>query len=74
MADNATGKYEEEIKQSTVAVLILKDKVIMTSNGTAGQVVYNYTDITNAYGLTEFTKQDVINYIDGMNVATSVAK
>ena len=68
--ENVTSQYEEEIKGSAVAVLILKDKVIMLPNGTAGQVVYNYTDITNAYGLTEFTKQDVINYIDGMNIVS----
>ena len=65
--ENPIQQYEEEIKGSTVAVLILKDKVIMTSNGTAGQVVYNYSDIANSYGLNDFTKQDVINYIDGMN-------
>jgi len=68
--EDANVKYEEEIKQSTVAVLILKDKVIMTSNGTAGQVVYKYTDITNAYGVNEFTKQDVINYIDEISVVS----
>ena len=70
IVEDATVKYEEEIKQSTVAVLMLKDKVIMTSNGTAGQVMYNYSDLTTAYGLTEFTKQDLINYIDGMNVVS----
>ena len=67
---NETEKYEKEIKESTLAVLILKDKVIMTSEGTAGQVVYNYSDITNAYGVTEFTKQDVIKYIDGINIVS----
>ncbi len=70
ITEDATVKYEEEIKQSTVAVLILKDKVIMTSNGTTGQVMYKYTDLVNAYGLTEITKQDVINYIDEMNVVS----
>lgn len=70
ITEDATVKYEEEIKQSTVAILILKDKVIMTSNGTTGQVMYKYTDLVNAYGLTEFTKQDLINYIDGMNVVS----
>ena len=68
--ENALQQYEKEIDNSTVAILVLKDKVIMTSNGTAGQVVYNYTDITNAYGVTEFTKQDVINYIDGLNIVS----
>lgn len=65
--ENATEQYKEEINDSTVALLILKDKVIMTSNGTAGQVMYNYSDLTNEYGLTQFNKQDVINFIDGIN-------
>ena len=65
--EEATVKYQEEIKNSTVAVIILKDKVVMTSSDTAGQVVYKYTDIANAYGLTQFTKQEAINYIDGLN-------
>jgi len=68
--EDATVKYEEEIKQSVAAIVILKDKVIMTSNSTSGQVMYKYTDLVNAYGLTEFTKQDVVNYIDGMNPIT----
>ena len=66
-SENWAEKYKEEIKQSAVSVLILKDKVIMTSNGTAGQVMYNYSDLTNEYGLTQFNKQDVINFIDGIN-------
>lgn len=68
ITDNATQQYEEEIKESAATVLVLKDKIIMTSNDAAGQVLYNYSDIIDTYGITEFTKQDVINYIDGMNV------
>jgi len=69
-AENWAEKYKEEINKSTVAVLILQDKVIMASNGTSGQVMYNYSDLTNEYGLTEFTKQDVINYVDNMNIVS----
>ena len=68
--ENVTEQYKEEMKGSAISVLILKDKFIITSNGTSGQVMYNYSDITNAYGLTEFTKQDAINYIDGINVVS----
>lgn len=65
--EEATVKYEEEIKQSAGVILILKDKVIIASNSTNGQVMYKYTDLINADDVTEFTKQDVISYIDGMN-------
>ena len=67
IVENGIVKYEEEIKESALTVLLLKNKIVMTSNGAAGQVIYNYSDLTNAYGLTQFTKQDIINYIDGMN-------
>lgn len=67
---DAAGKYKEQIKENEVAVLILKDQVIMKANDTeAGQVAYKYSDIVNSYGISaDFTKQDVVNYIDGMNV------
>jgi len=70
IVDNATEMYEEEIKGSSVAVLILKDKIIITSNDAAGQVSYNYIDISNTYGLTRFNKQNVIEYIDGISIAS----
>lgn len=66
--DNETNKYEEQIKNNTLGVLMLKDKCIVLSNGTMGQVTYKYSDIANTYGITEFTKQDTINYIDSMNI------
>jgi len=67
---DAAGKYKEQIKENKVAVLILKDQVIMKANDTEdGQVAYKYSDIVNSYGISaDFTKQDVVNYIDGMNV------
>ena len=68
--DNGTEEYEKDIKNNTMGVLILKDRCIVLSNGTMGQVTYKYSDIANSYGLTEFTKQDVINYIESMNIAT----
>lgn len=70
IVDNATERYEEEIKGSSVAVLILKDKIIITSNDTAGQVSYNYLDIANNYGITRFNKQNVIEYIDGISIVS----
>lgn len=67
IVENAIEKYKEELNGTDVAILILKDKFILTSNGTAGQVAYNYLELTNRYEITEFTKQEVINYIDRIN-------
>ena len=66
--ENETNIYEEQIKNNTLGVLILKDKFIVLSNGTMGQVTYKYSDIANSYGITEFTKQDAIKYIDNINI------
>jgi len=71
--DNETDKYEKEIKNNTLGLLLLKDKCIVLSNGTMGQVSYKYSDIANSYGISEFTKQDVINYIDGINIVSIYA-
>ena len=70
---NESEKYQEEINGRTVGILILKDKIIMTSDDTSGQVVYNYLDVANRYGITELTKQDVINYMDGLNPISTYA-
>ena len=66
--ENATEQYASEIDNSAVTIMLLKNKLIVTTNGTAGQVVYNYSEITNIYEVTEFTKQDAINYIESRNI------
>ena len=71
--DSESDKYEKEIKNNTLGLLILKDKCVVLSNGTMGQVTYKYSDIASGYNITEFTKQDVVNYIDSMNVISIYA-
>lgn len=68
--ENATEKYEEEIKNNDVAVLVLKDKIIIKSDNTTGQVVYDYKDIASTYNLNEFTKKDAIEYIEQINIVS----
>ncbi len=71
-AENA-DKYKEEIKNTNLAITILKDKLVITTNDVTGQVVYNYSDLISPYGITEFTKQDVINYVEGINAISIYA-
>lgn len=66
---NETEKYEEEKE----GILILKDKCIILSNNAMGQVAYKYEDIAKNYNISDFTKQDVVNYVEGMNIVSICA-
>lgn len=71
--ESEINKYEKEIGNNTIGVLILKDKCIVLSNTTAGQVTYKYSDIASSYNITEFTKQNAIEYIDNINIVSVYA-
>ena len=62
------GTLEEYEEEKDIGILLLKDKIIVLSNNAMGQVIYSYEDIAKGYGITEFTKEDVINYVEGMNI------
>ena len=62
------GILENYEKDNKTGILLLEDKCIILSNSGMGQVTYKYQDLANGYGITEFTKQDVINYIDNLNI------
>lgn len=68
--ENEAQEYKEELKNSSLGLLLLKDKVIVNSNTMSGQVVYNYSDIANSYGVSELSKQSAIEYIGGMNIVS----
>lgn len=68
ISGNEANKYEQEIEEGQLGILLLKDKCIILSNSSMGQVTYKYEDIASSYNITKFTKQDVINYVEGMNV------
>lgn len=63
--NSTLDKYD---KEKDVGILLLKDKLIILSNNSMGQVTYNYEDIARRYGITEFTKGDVIDYVENMNI------
>ena len=65
---DTNGTIENYEKDNKAGILLLEDKCIILSNSGMGQVAYKYEDLANSYGITEFTKQDVINYIDNLNI------
>lgn len=65
---DTNGTLEKYEKDTKTGILLLADKCIILSNSGMGQVTYKYQDLVSNYGITEFTKQDVINYIDNLNI------
>ena len=56
-------KYADEKN----GIIFLKDKLIILSNNSLGQVSYSYQTLATSYQLEKFTKQDAIQYIEGIN-------
>lgn len=69
ISSNEANQYEQEKN----GILFLKDKCVILSSNAMGQVTYQYKDLTTAYNITNFTKQDVINYAEGMNIVSIYA-
>lgn len=70
---NITGSEASKYEQEKSGILFLKDKCVILSSNAMGQVAYQYKDLATAYNLNEFTKQDVVNYIEGMNAVSIYA-
>lgn len=65
-----TNGYLEDYEQDKyTGILLLKDKCVILSNSGIGQVL-NYSEIFNSYNITEFTKQDVVNYVESINIVS----
>lgn len=60
--EQTINKYINEVEQYGSGMIILKNRVILKNGAVAGTINYNYQEITTQMKLTEFSKQDVINY------------
>lgn len=63
------GSLEDYEQDKYTGILLLKDKCIILSDSGIGQVL-NYSDIFNSYNISEFTKQDVVNYVESINIVS----
>ena len=65
--DTSNEDNTEKYQIKNQGVLFLKDKVLLLSNNAMGQVSYSYQELAQTYNIPDFTKQEAIHYIDGMN-------
>ncbi len=68
--ETVINQYINQVTNEGGGIIVLKDRVIVKNALVAGTVSYSYTDISDATGVTEFNKQDVINFANSGKIAT----
>lgn len=68
--EETVNQYINEITKAGSGMIVLKDKVILKNGAVAGTINYNYGELLSQMGITEFTKQDVIDYATNSQVIT----
>jgi len=64
------NKYINKVEDVGSGVIVLKNKVILKNSAIAGTINYEYSQIFGQMGITQFVKQDVINYANSTQIFT----
>ena len=59
--------YKNEISTYANGILLLKDRFIYRNEMLNQSISYEYKDIANVYGISEFNKEDVLTFIANVN-------
>ena len=68
--EETINQYLNQINEYGTGALILKNRVVLKNITMIGEVSYNYQESLNSMNLTEFNKQDVINYVENGEINT----
>lgn len=64
------NQYMNEIEKVGNGMIVLKNKVILKNGTVAGTISYNYKELLEPIGIKQFTKQNVIDYINSPQIIT----
>ena len=64
------NKYINEISEETGGLIILKNRVIIKQVGMTGTLNYNYEDLVNQIGMSNFDKEQVIEFVTGTQMTS----
>lgn len=59
------NQYINDVKEEENAIIILKNKLILKTSGVSESTNYSYEDLFGQMGVTEFNKQQLIDYLTG---------
>ncbi len=62
-SEETINQYKNSISETGTGVIILKDQVTIKDTAMTGDVSYNYKESLESMNITEFNKQDLINYV-----------
>lgn len=62
-SEETINQYLNQINEYGTGALVLKNRVVLKNITMIGEVSYNYQESLNSMNLTEFNKQDVVNYV-----------
>lgn len=66
-SEEEINNYINEIKDEN-GIIMLKNKLILRENGINGNISYSYEELLQQLGITEFNKQDLINYLSSNKI------
>ena len=69
-SEEQINQYLNEIGSNESGIVVLKQKVLVKTPGVAGSISYDYQQILGNMQITQFNKQDVINYADRNQIIT----
>ena len=60
------NEYIDEIGRYDSGIIILKDKIVYKNNLLSGTMEYEYNQIANEYSISNFTKEELLELINGL--------
>ncbi len=62
------NQYVNDVSNEENAVIVLKNKLMLKEVGTGKTTDYNYKELLGEMGVTEFNKQELVEYLTGKNM------
>ena len=69
-SEETINQYLNQINEYGAGAIVLKNRVVLKNITMIGEVSYNYKESLDSMNLTEFSKQDVINYVQNGQINT----
>lgn len=67
-SEEQINSYINEVTEKGNGLVVLKNRVVMKNEAITGTASYNYNELFSQMGLTSFTKQDIVNYINSSEI------
>ena len=62
--EQTINQYISQIEENGDGIVVLNNRVVIKNSAVSGTISYEYDQVFNQIGITEFEKQDIINYIN----------